>query len=74
MFAYLTQHCSLSNDCGPCLRTGTRCIRHQLVKKCALCFRRHEMWDDSVQNNGRRRAHPKVQKKENKVALHTVVY
>ena len=79
MFIYLTQHGTLSNDsevCGPCSRTGTRCIRHPVIKKCALCFRRHdvcEMWDDSVQNNGRRRATPKSQKKENTVALHTVV-
>ena len=73
MFAYLTQHGTLSNDsevCGPCSRTGTLCIRHPLVKKCALCFRSHdvcEIWDDSVQNIRRRRSNAKSPKKENKV-------
>lgn len=60
MYQWMTQHGAPASDtCGPCDRTGSACIRHSVVKKCALCFRGHdvcEMWDESVVNIGRRRA------------------
>lgn len=73
MYQYLVQHGTLSAEvCGPCERTGTPCIRHPVVKKCALCFRAHdvcEIWDESVENIGRRRAHRKRYKKDMKVVF-----
>jgi len=72
MYKYMSQHGTLSTTeiCGPCERNHTPCIRLPTMKKCALCFRGHdvcEMWDETVTNMGRRRTnHPKNQKKESK--------
>ena len=72
MYKYMAQHGTLSTTeiCGPCERNHTPCIRLPAMKKCALCFRGHdvcEMWDETVTNAGRRRTnHPKNQKKEHK--------
>jgi hypothetical protein len=66
MYQYIDQHGTLSTEvCGPCQRTGTRCIRHPIVRKCALCFRGHdvcEIWDDSVETVGGRRAPKKLRR------------
>ena len=64
VYNYLNEHGKLSTEpCGPCQRTGTRCIRHPAIsKKCALCYRGHdvcEYWDESVENTARRRTIPK---------------
>jgi len=73
MYRFLSTYGTLSNEpCGPCARTRTQCIRHPIMNKCTLCFRGHdvcEMWDDSVQNAGRRRVGTKkTQKREAKVS------
>jgi hypothetical protein len=55
--------------CGPCERTGSACIRLPAMRKCAVCYRGHdvcEMWDETVQNLGRRRLNPKNQKTDEK--------
>jgi len=72
IYQYVRAYGTLSNEpCGPCSRTQTPCIRHPLIKKCAICFRGHdvcEMWDASVQNIHRRRVGTRrVQKKETEV-------
>jgi hypothetical protein len=63
MYTFLNENGTLSDDpCGPCERTKARCIRHPTLKKCALCFRGHdvcETWDESVVSVGRRRLNPK---------------
>jgi hypothetical protein len=75
MYVYLIQHGTPSAEaekCGPCQRTGSPCIRHPRHKKCALCFRRHdvcEMWDDSIENIKRRRAHTRTYKRDTKVVM-----
>ena len=71
MYEYMTYHGTVSTTeiCGPCERTNARCVRLASMKKCALCFRGHdvcEMWDESVANIGRRRANTKSQKKDHK--------
>jgi hypothetical protein len=65
--------------CGPCLRTKTECIRYSILRKCALCFRGHdvcEIWDESVLSNRRRRINliPKFSRKEGKVYLSNGMY
>jgi hypothetical protein len=63
MYIFVSENGTLSNDpCGPCSRTKSRCIRHPTLRKCAICFRGHdvcETWDESVVSAGRRRIHPK---------------
>jgi hypothetical protein len=69
MYGYLVQHGSPALvPCGPCQRTGTLCIRHPTWRKCAICFRGHDVcgiWDDTVVSIGRRRVsskHAKIKK------------
>ena len=71
MYEYMYQYGTVSTTeiCGPCDRTNAPCIRFPGMRKCALCFRGHdvcEMWDETVANIGRRRAHPKNQKRDQK--------
>src|ERR1700734_2290145 len=80
MFRYVVQHGTVSIEpCGPCLRTKTECIRHPILRKCALCFRGHdvcEIWDESVLSNRRRRINriPTFSRKERKVYLSNRMY